>query len=191
MCAIALRWTRACPWRYVKNTRVSTRLSLPVTTSGQPPPAQASTDGMTSRQQPRLSFPSRTSGTGAALPLLRMANTAPFPQLAAKDPEAATIASTRKPSEALTVPDHGLVAPVRSLPDHSIEGQNGLIKHHLLNDRRRVLTIDTAGEVMLWDLLQVNCQKSSVLLCLTVIVRSDQIIREEAPRGCSAGGQYP
>lgn len=86
--------------------------------------------------------------------LLRMANTAPFPQL--KDPEAATIASARKPSEVLTVPDHGVVAPIRNLPDHSIEGQNGLIKHHLLNDRRRVLTLDTAGEVMLWDLLQVS-----------------------------------
>jgi WD repeat-containing protein 48 len=88
--------------------------------------------------------------------LLRMANTAPFPQLSVKDPEAATIASSRKPAEVLAAPDHAIFAPVRGLPDHSIEGQNGLIKHHLLNDRRRVLTLDTAGEVMLWDLLQVS-----------------------------------
>ncbi|KAH3918541.1 hypothetical protein HBH56_037980 [Parastagonospora nodorum] len=92
--------------------------------------------------------------------LLRMANTAPFPQLSVKDPEAATIASSRKPAEVLAAPDHAIFAPVRGLPDHSIEGQNGLIKHHLLNDRRRVLTLDTAGEVMLWDLLQCAPIKS-------------------------------
>ncbi|KAF2856258.1 WD repeat protein-like protein [Plenodomus tracheiphilus IPT5] len=87
--------------------------------------------------------------------LLRMSNTAPFPQaLATKDPDTTTLASMRKPSEVLIQPDHNTVVPVRSLPDFSIEGQNGLIKHHLLNDRRRVLTLDTAGEVMLWDLLQ-------------------------------------
>jgi WD repeat-containing protein 48 len=88
--------------------------------------------------------------------LLRMANTAPFPQISPKEQDAATLASTRKPSEALAASDHGVIVPVRQLPDHSIEGQNGLIKHHLLNDRRRVLTLDTAGEVMLWDLLQVG-----------------------------------
>jgi WD repeat-containing protein 48 len=101
----------------------------------------------------------KANGTSDKIPfkaLLRMSNTAPFPHLAAKDPDAATIASARKPSEVLITPDHGVFGPVRSLPDHSIEGQNGLIKHHLLNDRRRVLTLDTAGEVMLWDLLQVS-----------------------------------
>ncbi|KAL6703263.1 hypothetical protein ACN47E_010051 [Coniothyrium glycines] len=97
-------------------------------------------------------------GAATKIPLkavLRMSNAAPFPQaIAAKEVDASTLASTRKPSEVLVASDHGLVAPIRSLPDFSIEGQNGLIKHHLLNDRRRVLTLDTAGEVMLWDLLQ-------------------------------------
>lgn len=89
--------------------------------------------------------------------LLRISHTAPFPHaLATKDPETSTLASMRKPTETLLPPDHATVTPVRSLPDFSIEGQNGLIKHHLLNDRRRVLTLDTAGEVMLWDLLQVK-----------------------------------
>ena len=44
--------------------------------------------------------------------------------------------------------------PVRNLPDFSVEGQTGLIKHVMLNDRRRVLTTDTAGEVVMWDLLE-------------------------------------
>lgn len=82
-----------------------------------------------------------------------------LPQLFTKDPDASTLASTRKPSEALTS-DHGGIVPVRSAPDFCIEGQNGLMKHHLLNDRRRVLTMDGAGECMLWDLLQCAPIKS-------------------------------
>ncbi|KAF2869775.1 hypothetical protein BDV95DRAFT_576313 [Massariosphaeria phaeospora] len=107
------------------------------------------------------------SGTVPKIPfkaLLRMSNTAPYPQLfSAGDPDASTVyslASTRKPSEVFTLADAGAVVPCRTLPDFSIEGQNGLIKHHLLNDRRRVLTVDTAGEVILWDLLQCIPVKS-------------------------------
>ncbi|KAK9469719.1 hypothetical protein V1512DRAFT_256887 [Lipomyces arxii] len=44
--------------------------------------------------------------------------------------------------------------PVRHDPEETIEGQTGLIKHILLNDRRRALTVDTAGEVVLWDLIR-------------------------------------
>jgi WD repeat-containing protein 48 len=95
--------------------------------------------------------------------LLRMSNTAPFPQIFSKDADAATLYSlpgARKPSDVLTISDPHAVVPCRNLPDFSIEGQNGLIKHHLLNDRRRVLTLDTAGEVILWDLLACTPIKS-------------------------------
>ena len=44
--------------------------------------------------------------------------------------------------------------PVRAQPELSVEGQNGIIKHVMLNDRKRVLTLDTAGEVVMWDLLK-------------------------------------
>ncbi|KAH7080368.1 hypothetical protein BKA63DRAFT_531305 [Paraphoma chrysanthemicola] len=115
---------------------------------------RASVTTMRSRlPSPPTSGP-KTNGTSEKLPfkaLLRMSNTAPFPQLSAKDQDASTV---------LAASDHGVIVPVRSLPDHTIEGQNGLIKHHLLNDRRRVLTLDTAGEVMLWDLLQCAPIKS-------------------------------
>ncbi|KAF2496223.1 WD repeat protein-like protein [Lophium mytilinum] len=86
--------------------------------------------------------------------LLRMSNTAPFPIYAARDADMYSVTSARKPTDALLDADPAATVPVRSLPDFSIEGQNGLIKHVLLNDRRRVLTLDTAGEVMLWDLLK-------------------------------------
>lgn len=52
--------------------------------------------------------------------------------------------------------DLGLTIPVHSLPEETIEGQHGLIKCLMLNDRKRTLTQDSAGEVVLWDLLKVN-----------------------------------
>ncbi|KAI6248727.1 hypothetical protein HI914_02707 [Erysiphe necator] len=48
-----------------------------------------------------------------------------------------------------------LIVPVHALPQETIKGHHGLVKHKLLNDRRRVLSLDTSGEVLLWDLL--NC----------------------------------
>ena len=50
--------------------------------------------------------------------------------------------------------DLGLTIPVHSVPVESIEGQHGLIKCLMLNDRRRTLTQDSAGEVVLWDLMK-------------------------------------
>ena len=90
--------------------------------------------------------------------VLRLSNAAPFPLYRNKETEATTLhsaASIRKASEALVEAESGLIVPFRTVPDHTIEGQHGLIKHITLNDRRRVLTIDTAGEVMMWDLLKV------------------------------------
>ena len=50
------------------------------------------------------------------------------------------------------------IRPYHDLPEETIEGQHGLIKHTVLNDRRRILTLDTAGEVMMWDLLRVHSE---------------------------------
>ncbi|MCJ1472507.1 hypothetical protein MMC13_001155 [Lambiella insularis] len=89
--------------------------------------------------------------------VLRISNTAPFTISKVRDAEVATVYSVmgaRKLSEAVVESDVGIVYPVHSLPEETIEGQNGLIKHVMLNDRKRVLTLDTAGEVMLWDLLK-------------------------------------
>lgn len=90
--------------------------------------------------------------------ILRISNTAVFPSRSAFDPESNTLneTMTRKGSEVLIVdqPDPE-VKPVHHLPEETIEGQFGLLKHKLLNDRRRVLTLDTAGDVLLWDLIKV------------------------------------
>lgn len=87
--------------------------------------------------------------------LLLLSNTAIFPGL---DPERATIyssVSSRKPTEVVNDEELGVVLPVHTVPEETIEGQHGLIKHSLLNDRKRTLTQDTAGEVVLWDLIKV------------------------------------
>ncbi|EPE09296.1 wd repeat-containing protein [Ophiostoma piceae UAMH 11346] len=46
-----------------------------------------------------------------------------------------------------------VIEPKHRLPVETIEGNCGLVKHRLLNDRRRVLTLDTAGDVILWDII--------------------------------------
>ena len=96
--------------------------------------------------------------------LLRLSTTSAFPSNV-RDPDAVTVYSIPNArqasiSETILDADPGVLVPVNDLPDETIEGQHGLIKHFLLNDRRRVLTLDTAGEVMLWDLLKCMPVKS-------------------------------
>ncbi len=90
--------------------------------------------------------------------VLRISNNAIFPGRATRDAEAAINypASIRNPSETVVEQQLGVVMAFHDLPEETIEGQNGLIKHVMLNDRKRVLTLDTAGEVMMWDLLKVG-----------------------------------
>lgn len=56
--------------------------------------------------------------------------------------------------------DCDVTIPVQNVPDETIQGQHGLTKHFILNDRRKVLTVDTAGEVVMWDLIQCVATKS-------------------------------
>jgi len=114
--------------------------------------------------------------------LLRLSNTAAFPASKVREAEAAILYSgngVRKPSEAILDPDLRIIVPFHSLPEETIEGQNGLTKHVLLNDRKRVLTLDTAGEVMMWDLLKVYMRMSLLLVHSNLgTVRSDTVIRQ-------------
>ncbi|KDN40106.1 WD40 repeat-like protein [Tilletiaria anomala UBC 951] len=47
--------------------------------------------------------------------------------------------------------------PLRGSPAEVLEGSHGLIRSCMLNDRRHVLTIDTAGNVALWDIIKCTC----------------------------------
>lgn len=94
--------------------------------------------------------------------ILRVSNTSAMPPRAGPEPEAAPAAASTpdataegKPSEVVIDHPDPEVKPIYHLPAETIEGQFGLLKHKLLNDRRRVLTLDTAGEVVMWDLIKV------------------------------------
>ncbi|KAL4919742.1 hypothetical protein BDW62DRAFT_178364 [Aspergillus aurantiobrunneus] len=88
--------------------------------------------------------------------LLLLSNTSTLPSLripqgAAQNPTASGQPSSSRPD----IDDElGLTLTAYPLPEETIEGQHGLIKYFLLNDRKRTLTQDSAGEVILWDLLR-------------------------------------
>ncbi|KAI5923823.1 WD domain-containing protein [Camillea tinctor] len=90
--------------------------------------------------------------------ILKISNTASFPPdlsiYSRSESSLATAIMGRKGSEMLVDPVVPPIEPIHHLPEETIEGQNGLVKHKLLNDRRRVLTLDTAGDVLLWDLIR-------------------------------------
>ncbi|KAH9807578.1 hypothetical protein DFH28DRAFT_1004490 [Melampsora americana] len=48
--------------------------------------------------------------------------------------------------------------PLRDNPDAIVHGRSGLIKCELLNDRRHVITIDTVGQLALWDIIYCVCK---------------------------------
>lgn len=134
-----------------------------------------------------LSPPASTGGSKKEIPaqsVLRISNTASFPAAIVKDADANTIYSTlsnvRKGSEINLDQDHHAIVPIHALPEDTIEGQHGLVKHKLLNDRRRALTLDTAGDVLLWDLLRVSNFWTRLPCRLTDVVHSPSIIWEEA-----------
>lgn len=109
---------------------------------GNVPPTSTSTDSEKSKEIPTRS-------------ILRISNTARFPvhePIPASEPEAGD-------SEPLV----NEVEPIQHVPQETIEGQFGLIKHRLLSDKRRVLTLDTAGDVLLWDLIQVRVTASWII----------------------------
>jgi WD repeat-containing protein 48 len=121
----------------------------------------------TATSRPRQSSLLSVNGTAKkeipAKSILRISNTASFPLSSVRDPEANTLSSvsmTRKGSEIVVDTAPYAPEPIHHLPEETIEGQFGLVKHRLLNDRRRVLTLDTAGDVVMWDLIKVLPQIS-------------------------------
>ena len=117
----------------------------------------ASTASNRSREQslPQYS-PAEKQKEIPAQAILRISNTAVFPIRATNEPLSGSNDNLpRKSSLAETHPDPE-IRPVHDLPVETIEGQFGLLKHKLLNDRKRVLTLDTAGDVLLWDLIKVG-----------------------------------
>jgi len=47
--------------------------------------------------------------------------------------------------------------PLLGVPDHVIQGETGLVRSIILNNRMHALTVDTAGEVAVWDIIRAIC----------------------------------
>jgi len=120
--------------------------------------------------------------------ILRISNTASFPINAAQNSDGATTI-TRKGSEQIVDPDAGVIVPIYSLPEETIEGQHGLVKHKLLNNRRQVLTLDTAGDVLLWDLINVSVFSLLSDHSLTCLVRTGALLWKASSGRCRARSQ--
>ncbi|PSK48403.1 UBP9-binding protein bun107 [Elsinoe australis] len=106
-------------------------------------------------QQNQTTSPTRQSKKQIPLKhVLRLSNTAFFPTQAFSDPDSTAERGARRGTVQILDVEPHVAQPIHSAPESAIEGQNGLIKHVMLSDRRRVLTVDTAGEVVMWDLLK-------------------------------------
>jgi len=47
--------------------------------------------------------------------------------------------------------------PLLDVPDYVIRGETGLVRSIILNNRMHALTVDTAGEVAVWDIIRAIC----------------------------------
>ncbi|KAL4250924.1 WD repeat WDR48 family protein [Abortiporus biennis] len=47
--------------------------------------------------------------------------------------------------------------PLHSVPDEIVHGEHGLVRSVILNDRMHALTVDTAGEVAIWNIVRGVC----------------------------------
>ena len=144
-------------WTATSSSSINRWKDVDTTTGVQPPEStRPQRNSLVSTNSKAVNGPTQVNGAvEKQIPfkcVLRLSNTAPFPFFPqAADPDTRSIRNT---SQDIGDMEHGSIQPYQSLPDHTIEGQNGLIKHHMLKDRRRVLTLDTAGDVTLWDLIQ-------------------------------------
>ena len=113
--------------------------------------------------------------------ILRISNASlmSFPKLRSPEfDQTNAAASGKKSPEEEAEEDLGIIVPYQRLPVETIEGQNGLIKHVMLNDRKRVLTLDTAGEVVMWDLLKASfLEWIHIFMLILAVVRTYTVIR--------------
>lgn len=118
-------------------------------------PASPATSPSSEKEPPSNEPPKELSKKIPYNSVLLLSNTSMFPN--SRLPETMTLRSVQNgPSDPDMEDGFELTLPIQTLPVDTIEGQHGLIKHLMLNDRKRTLTQDSAGEVVLWDLMKVN-----------------------------------
>ncbi|EPS36103.1 hypothetical protein H072_10520 [Dactylellina haptotyla CBS 200.50] len=165
-------------WTATSSSRIHRWLDVDTNAEIAPPPKEARSPALPSLTHAHQHRPSNASiATVVGYPkksnkpmiqlnsILKLSNTSAFTSHEVRDPDEVTIYSIPQARHAsiteamMGVEDTGDTTPIYEQPDETIEGQNGLIKHILLNDRRRVLTVDSAGDVLEWDLVKCTVLK--------------------------------
>lgn len=158
-------------WTATSNSSINRWRDIPQDAEIQIPDQPSHYHRYSASSRSRVSLPSSpTAVNGIGKPkiplscVLRIPSTSGYQAPRQQDSDAAAMYSSvnlRKMSEAMAEQDFAPVVPYQDLPVATIQGQQGLIKHIMLNDKRRVLTLDTAGEVLLWDLIRVASSSSA------------------------------
>ena len=160
------------PTNHVESSPIPMTGNSPLTVSGQAPREALS---KSSKGQVRSTYVLRATNAPLSSPA-RPRDADVGPQISGM--------SRRRASEMNLEEEIEHICPYHNLPVETIEGQHGLIKHTILNDRRRILTLDTAGEVVMWDLLKVLWESLSVKLAVTdmFLVCANTELWQTAPR---------
>lgn len=99
---------------------------------------------------PTVLAPHREVAKSVRPHLIHQSSSGPFSLLSATEGQAWNLYRMRDSSAD--------AIPLRDTPDEIIRGRSGLIKSELLNDRRHVITVDTAGQLALWDIVSGTCK---------------------------------
>ena len=70
--------------------------------------------------------------------------------------------------------------PLLETPDFVIEGDNGLVRSIILNNRMHALTVDTAGQVAVWDIIRS--------ICLGKFIKDDVSAASHSDSGSTSSG---
>lgn len=139
------------------NVDTSAEVELPAHSSHRHTSSSASQQ--TPRKSGEKSSDQQIAGAIPRSSILLLSNTATLPGSRPTDLDVSSshsVGAARAGTGSLLDEEFELVLPLQALPIETIEGQHGLIKHVMLNDRKRALTQDTAGEIVLWDLIKVK-----------------------------------
>lgn len=100
-------------------------------------------------QQPQSTPPNLHRSSSGPLHASRTEDTFTTPNQNATNPLRASFEDRELAEDAV---------PLVSEPDVVISGDHGLVRSLMLNDRMHVLTVDTSGEVMVWDIVRGVCK---------------------------------
>ncbi|KAL0954529.1 hypothetical protein HGRIS_003496 [Hohenbuehelia grisea] len=77
--------------------------------------------------------------------------------------------------------------PLCEEPDDVIQGEHGLVRSVILNDRMHALTVDTAGEVAVWDIVRGVCRGRYTAEDVSAASQRGSVVGSGSHSGSGAG----